>query len=121
LLCVDDIELIGRHAEEMLREAGRNDTVLATMTKQIMAWLEPRLHDGTYYEFRELGQSLSPYRTVAAWYLWRSMPQNNSKARNGVLAVEFRFKVFPLNRSHGHAHEFSPNATVSFTVGILFG
>ncbi len=28
----------------------------------------------TPLQMREIGQSLSPYRTVAAWYLWRSTP-----------------------------------------------
>lgn len=37
-------------------------------------------------QMREFGEAWSPWRTVAAWYLWRLSARRNSLARIGVLA-----------------------------------
>lgn len=50
-LGVDDLELVCRQREEMFREAGRSDAILATMTDQFRPWLAPRLRDGSYFGF----------------------------------------------------------------------
>ena len=50
-LCVDDVDLVCRHREEIFREAGRGEEVLPTMTRHFRNWVQPRLRDGTYFGF----------------------------------------------------------------------
>jgi len=51
LLVPGDLEMICAHREAMFLEAGRDPTVLQTMTGHFRPWLAPRLADGRYYGF----------------------------------------------------------------------
>ncbi|MGH2927035.1 MAG: GNAT family N-acetyltransferase [Solirubrobacteraceae bacterium] len=46
-----DLELICHHREEMFRDAGSEEQLLAEMTGNFRPWLEPRLADGSYFGF----------------------------------------------------------------------
>jgi ribosomal protein S18 acetylase RimI-like enzyme len=47
----DDLELVCRHREEMFRDAGSDEGLLADMTENFRPWLRSRLTDGTYFGF----------------------------------------------------------------------
>lgn len=50
-LTPDDIDHICRHRENMFREAGKTEDLLASMAGPFSSWLEPRLADGRYFGF----------------------------------------------------------------------
>jgi ribosomal protein S18 acetylase RimI-like enzyme len=56
-LCEQDLELIGRHREEMFRDAGIAEEVLSAMKPHFQAWLGPKLRDGSYFGFLACDES----------------------------------------------------------------
>jgi ribosomal protein S18 acetylase RimI-like enzyme len=44
-----DLDLVCRHREEMFRESGRPEPLIAAMSAPFREWLRPRLADGRYF------------------------------------------------------------------------
>ena len=84
-LGVDDIELVCRHREEMFREAGRDDDILQTMTRQFRPWLEPRLRDGSYFGFvlEDQGQPVAGIGLMAID--WPPHPSHPTQDKRGYV------------------------------------
>ena len=97
-LCPDDLELICRHREQMFREAGRSDAVLATMSAQFRSWLEPRLRDGAYFGFLLLDQG-QPVAGIGLMTIeWPPHPSHPTQDRRGYVLNVY---VEPPYRNRG--------------------
>jgi ribosomal protein S18 acetylase RimI-like enzyme len=84
-LGVDDVELVCRHREEMFREAGRDNDILQTMTRQFRPWLEPRLRDGSYFGFvlEDQGQPVAGIGLMAID--WPPHPSHPTQDKRGYV------------------------------------
>ncbi|MGT2493534.1 GNAT family N-acetyltransferase [Cupriavidus basilensis] len=84
-LGVDDVELVCRHREEMFREAGRDNDILQTVTRQFRPWLEPRLRDGSYFGFvlEDQGQPVAGIGLMAID--WPPHPSHPTQDKRGYV------------------------------------
>lgn len=84
-LGVDDVELVCRHREAMFREAGRDEDVLRTMTRQFRPWLESRLHDGSYFGFVLMDQG-QPVAGIGLMAIdWPPHPSHPTQDKRGYV------------------------------------
>ena len=84
-LGVDDVELVCRHREEMFREAGRDNDILQTMTRQFRPWLEPRLRDGSYFGFVLEDQGLPVAGIGLMGIDWPPHPSHPTQDKRGYV------------------------------------
>ncbi|KDP86778.1 GNAT family N-acetyltransferase [Cupriavidus basilensis] len=93
-LGVDDVELVCRHREEMFREAGRDNDILQTMTRQFRPWLEPRLRDGSYFGFvlEDQGQPVAGIGLMAID--WPPHPSHPTQDKRGYVLNVYVDKTY---------------------------
>ncbi|KJK11722.1 GNAT family acetyltransferase [Burkholderiaceae bacterium 16] len=93
-LGADDVELVCRHREEMFREAGRDNDILQTMTRQFRPWLEPRVRDGSYFGFvlEDQGQPVAGIGLMAID--WPPHPSHPTQDRRGYVLNVYVDKTY---------------------------
>jgi ribosomal protein S18 acetylase RimI-like enzyme len=110
-LCDADLELICRHREEMFRDAGRSEDVLQTMTTNFRSWLQPRLHDGTYFGF-VISDGNEPVAGIGLMLIdWPPHPSHPTQDKRGYVLNVY---VEPAHRRRGLAHELMRLAEAEF-------
>ncbi|WP_257385342.1 GNAT family N-acetyltransferase [Tahibacter caeni] len=110
-LAADDLELVCRHREEMFRDAGRDDAVLATMTAHFRPWLAPRLRDGSYFGF-VLQDEGRPIAGIGLMLIdWPPHPLHPADDRRGYVLNVY---VEPDYRRRGLARELMRLADAEF-------
>jgi ribosomal protein S18 acetylase RimI-like enzyme len=110
-LCDADLELICRHREEMFRDAGRSEEVLRPMTTNFRSWLQPRLHDGTYFGF-VISDGDEPVAGIGLMLIdWPPHPSHPTQDKRGYVLNVY---VEPAYRRRGLAHELMGLAEAEF-------
>jgi ribosomal protein S18 acetylase RimI-like enzyme len=110
-LCDADLELICRHREEMFRDAGRSEEVLQTMTTNFRSWLQPRLHDGTYFGF-VIADGDEPVAGIGLMLIdWPPHPSHPTQDKRGYVLNVY---VESAYRRRGLAHELMRLAEAEF-------
>jgi ribosomal protein S18 acetylase RimI-like enzyme len=108
---LDDLSLICRHREEMFRDAGRSDEVLAVMTANFQAWLLPRLKDGSYFGYL-LCEKDRPIAGIGMMLIdWPPHPSHPMQDKRGYVLNVFVEEEF---RRRGLARELMKLAEADF-------
>ena len=101
-LGTSDLDLICRHREEMFRDAGRDDHVLALMTEHFREWVKPRLLDGSYFGYVMLDEG-APVAGIGLMLIeWPPHPEHPTHEKRGYVLNVF---VEPGYRRQGLAAE----------------
>ncbi len=107
----DDLELICRQREEMFRDAGEDDGVLAVMTAHFREWLAPRLADGSYFGF-VVSDEGRPVAGIGLMVIdWPPHPVHPTQDGRGYVLNVF---VEPSYRRRGLARELMALAEGEF-------
>ena len=107
----DDLELICRHREEMFRDAGTPEAVLAAMTEHFRPWLATRLQDGSYFGY-VISSEGRPIAGVGLMLIdWPPHPAHPTQAQRGYVLNVF---VEPEFRRQGLASELMRLAEAEF-------
>lgn len=107
----DDLDLICRHREEMFRDAGTGDDVLASMTGHFREWLRPRLANGSYFGYVMLDQA-TPIAGIGLMLIdWPPHPAHPMQDQRGYVLNVF---VEPSHRKRGLARELMQLADAEF-------
>jgi len=106
-----DLELVCRHREEMFRDAGRGDDVLAPMTAHFREWLKPRLADGSYFGFVMSDHGVDAAGIGLMLIEWPPHPEHPTQDKRGYVLNVF---VEPAYRKRGLARELMALADAEF-------
>lgn len=106
-----DLELVCRHREEMFRDAGRRDDVLAPMTAHFREWLKPRLADGSYFGFVMSDDGVDAAGIGLMLIEWPPHPEHPTQDKRGYVLNVF---VEPAYRKRGLARELMALADAEF-------
>lgn len=107
----NDLELICHHREEMFRDAGTPEDVLAAMTEHFRPWLAPRLQDGSYFGY-VISSEGRPIAGVGLMLIdWPPHPAHPTQAQRGYVLNVF---VEPEFRRRGLATELMRLAEEEF-------
>jgi len=106
-----DLELICRHREEMFRDAGRTDDILAPMTAHFREWLKPRLADGSYFGFVMSDDGVDAAGIGLMLIEWPPHPEHPAQDKRGYVLNVF---VEPAYRKRGLARELMALADAEF-------
>lgn len=110
-LQASDLELVCRHREEMFRDAGRSDDLLALMTEHFREWVRPRLLDGTYFGYVMVDDTV-PVAGIGLMLIdWPPHPEHPMQDKRGYVLNVF---VEPSHRNRGLARELMHLADTEF-------
>jgi GNAT superfamily N-acetyltransferase len=106
-----DLDLIRRHREEMFRDSGRAEAVVAAMSDPFRLWLQPRLEDGRYFGFVAEAEG-APIGGVGLMEIdWPPHPLHPHEDRRGYVLNVF---VEPSHRGRGVARALMAAADAEF-------
>lgn len=99
-LSADDLDIVCRHREEMFRESGRDEAVIATMRQPFRDWVEPRLADGSYFGWIAVsgGEEIGGLGMMEID--WPPHPSHPTSGKRGYILNVF---VEPAHRGKGVA------------------
>jgi ribosomal protein S18 acetylase RimI-like enzyme len=95
----------------MFREAGRDEQVLQTMTTHFLAWLQPRLDNGTYFGFVAMDNEI-PVAGIGLMLIdWPPHPSHPDQGSRGYVLNVY---VEPGHRRRGIAQMLMEYADAAF-------
>lgn len=110
-LCIDDLDLVCQHREEMFRDAGTDNDVLVTMTEHFREWLKPHLLDDSYFGYVMLDGG-APVAGIGLMLIdWPPHPMHLTQDKRGYVLNVF---VEPDYRNRGLARELMNLAEAEF-------
>jgi ribosomal protein S18 acetylase RimI-like enzyme len=100
---LDDLDLICRHREDMFRASnapGRSDESLRAMTASFRVWIEPRLHDESYFGYIVEDDGAAVAGIGLMIIDWPPHPSHPNQDKRGYVLNVF---VEPSHRKRGLA------------------